>query len=193
NVVSTNSAAQLVRNADFECPSDRAAIGQAYSSYLAVQGGGATAACSSEGYPDRNWFYNGLFFNNSKIRQADITDGSSKVFMVGESRYLVTPTSWPNWYASWASSVQTTPGTGAWGTMYATLCAAMKPLNSSALNNAASSVATHDVMTNTFGSRHSGGAGFVMADASVQFITDGIDLAVYRSLGSRNDGAGSLP
>ncbi|MFM8804450.1 MAG: H-X9-DG-CTERM domain-containing protein [Planctomycetia bacterium] len=54
-------------------------------------------------------------------------------------------------------------------------------------------MATHDVMTNTFGSRHSGGAGFVMADASVQFITDGIDLAVYRSLGSRNDGAGSLP
>ncbi|MFM9198098.1 MAG: DUF1559 domain-containing protein, partial [Planctomycetia bacterium] len=77
--------------------------------------------------------------------------------------------------------------------MYATLCAAMKPLNSSALNNADSSVSTHEVMTNTFGSRHSGGAGFVMADASVQFITDGIDLAVYRSLGSRNDGAGSLP
>jgi hypothetical protein len=84
------------------------------------------------------------------------------------------------------------------GPMVLTLCAAMNPLNSSALNNAVSSNvpgngSCHEVLTNTFGSHHSGGGTFVMADASVQFIADGIDLVVYRALGARNDGAGSLP
>jgi hypothetical protein len=141
--------------------------------------------------------YNGLFFNNSKIRLADITDGSSKVFMVGETRYMVTQANNPNYYASWASSVYTMPNNGS-GPMVHTLCAAMNPLNSSALNNTVDRNVPgngncHEVLTSTFGSHHSGGGTFVMADASVQFIADGIDLVVYRALGARNDGAGSLP
>ena len=197
NPVSTNSDAQLIRNIDFECPSDRAATGPAYTNYLAVQGGGATADCSGAGYPGRTFFYNGLFFNNSKIRLADITDGSSKVFMVGETRYLPTVAHNSNFYGSWASAVYTRQNTGH-GPMYVTLCAAMNPLNSSLLSNtidrnAIGNGSCFEVLNNTFGSHHSGGGTFVMADASVQFIADAIDLVAYRALGARNDGAGSLP
>jgi hypothetical protein len=40
----------------------------------------------------------------------------------------------------------------------------------------------------SFGSMHPGGAQFVMGDASVQFLTDTINLATYRALGGRSDG-----
>ena len=197
NTTSPNWTAQLTRNIDFECPSDRATTGRAYTSYFGVQGGGATAPCFSAGYPGRVWFYNGLFFNNSKIRLADITDGSSKVFMVGETRYLPTVAHNSNFYGSWASAVYTRQNTGH-GPMYVTLCAAMNPLNSSLLSNtidrnAIGNGSCFEVLNNTFGSHHSGGGTFVMADASVQFIADAIDLVAYRALGARNDGAGSLP
>jgi prepilin-type N-terminal cleavage/methylation domain-containing protein/prepilin-type processing-associated H-X9-DG protein len=43
-------------------------------------------------------------------------------------------------------------------------------------------------------SRHPGGVNFALADASVRFISETIDLATYHALGSRNDGeAVSLP
>jgi type II secretory pathway pseudopilin PulG len=39
-----------------------------------------------------------------------------------------------------------------------------------------------------FGSMHPGGAQFVMGDASVQFLTETINLNIYRALGGRSDG-----
>ena len=39
-----------------------------------------------------------------------------------------------------------------------------------------------------FRSYHPGGAQFVMADGSVQFIQDSIDGAAYRALATRNGG-----
>jgi hypothetical protein len=42
----------------------------------------------------------------------------------------------------------------------------------------------------SFGSGHRGGAQFAMADASVRWIENDIDLDVWRQLGSRNDGEG---
>lgn len=39
-----------------------------------------------------------------------------------------------------------------------------------------------------FKSDHTGGAQFVMGDASVQFLADSIDYVTYQQLGSRNDG-----
>ncbi|MCZ2342771.1 MAG: DUF1559 domain-containing protein, partial [Bacteroidales bacterium] len=41
--------------------------------------------------------------------------------------------------------------------------------------------------TRGFSSYHSGGANFIMADASVHFVRETIDLNTYRQLGRRND------
>ena len=187
----TNTAAQTRRNMTFICPSDPAGVGShPYTSYMAVQGGGSSPDCTTPGYSGRVFFYNGLFFNNSAIRQKDIVDGSSKVFMLGETKYLPTPTSYPNYYGTWASSYYSEPSSQ----MYITLCAAMDPINASPLSNLVPGTGTFEVLTRTFGSRHDGGgATFVMADGSVTFVTDNIDMATYRALGARNDGAGSLP
>lgn len=40
----------------------------------------------------------------------------------------------------------------------------------------------------SFGSRHTGGAQFGMADGSVRFISENVDLRVYSALGTRDGG-----
>ena len=47
--------------------------------------------------------------------------------------------------------------------------------------------ATHHIYT-TPGSRHAGGRYFAMADGSVQFVSQNIDITTYRTLGKRADG-----
>lgn len=39
-----------------------------------------------------------------------------------------------------------------------------------------------------FKSQHAGGANFVLGDASVQFLTENIDMFTYQKLGDRHDG-----
>jgi prepilin-type processing-associated H-X9-DG protein len=43
-------------------------------------------------------------------------------------------------------------------------------------------------MTKTFGSYHPGGCNIAFADGSVQFVSQMIDINLYRRLGSRADG-----
>ncbi len=42
------------------------------------------------------------------------------------------------------------------------------------------------LMEMSFGSYHTGGAHFGLVDGSVRFISDNVNLATYRGLGSRN-------
>jgi hypothetical protein len=46
---------------------------------------------------------------------------------------------------------------------------------------------SYAVPMRTFGSNHPGGCHMVMGDSSVHFISETIDLAVYKQLGARND------
>jgi prepilin-type processing-associated H-X9-DG protein/prepilin-type N-terminal cleavage/methylation domain-containing protein len=46
----------------------------------------------------------------------------------------------------------------------------------------------YDAWEVSYGSRHSGGANFLMADGSVRFIRDTIDLKTFRALGTRAGG-----
>jgi prepilin-type N-terminal cleavage/methylation domain-containing protein/prepilin-type processing-associated H-X9-DG protein len=47
---------------------------------------------------------------------------------------------------------------------------------------------TSDETTAAFGSKHSGGANFLMCDGAVRFMSDGIDVTVYTNIASRNGG-----
>jgi prepilin-type N-terminal cleavage/methylation domain-containing protein/prepilin-type processing-associated H-X9-DG protein len=103
-------------------------------------------------------------------RIQDITDGTSNTFMVGE--------------CIGAFCITQNLAAQSWGTT-------AHPINY--MND--SLAATLPTQGNPrwdesigFRSFHTGGANFLMCDGSVVFLTDGIDMAVYRALASRAGG-----
>ena len=183
---STNRSLQDVRNILFECPSDPNS-GESWSNcnYFGVMGGGSTPDCAGSGaFTGRVKFYNGIFFNNSKINVGQIKDGSSNVFMIGESRYMTINPEINEFRATWASGVwlsQTADSSG-----YCTLAGALLPINSVDLDPAEEW--TFEFQSRLFGSHHAGGCHFGLGDGSVHFVTDSIDLATYQAMGARSDG-----
>lgn len=184
----TNSEAdkQLERNSIYECPSDpNSNESNANLSYMGIMGGcvdgSSTDCCSSTSYPNtRIGSSNGMFFNNSKIRLRDLTDGSTNVFMLGESRYMQLKGGSATYYSTWASGFYMSGGP-----MYSTVVAIMNPLNSSASNP--DQTGMHQIMNNRLGSHHEGGAHHAMADGSVHFVSENTDMTLYRAVARRGD------
>jgi prepilin-type N-terminal cleavage/methylation domain-containing protein/prepilin-type processing-associated H-X9-DG protein len=193
------AAAQLVHNPSFDCPSSPYAGQLSNCNYLAIQGGGTYG---SPGVYDVNWGAanwwdrftsdNGVIFPNSRIRFTDILDGTSNVFLLGETRYFQLQSGSPQWYGTWASAFYCGNSNGS-GPYFVTGAVCMNGINSSTVDPASTALpGGQDTQTHTLGSYHTGGAMFAMADGSVHFVENTIDINLYRSLGNRNDG-GSLP
>jgi len=187
---STNFSVQFQPNPKFQCPSDPNSRPEiCNTNYFGCQGGGATYLCAGSGgvFP-RVCFHNGIFHNNSSFRISHVADGTSNVFLVGETKYCPHPDGHATGaYASWDSALRIYPGT-----VYPFplgLCAAMEAINSAEWPTwNPSRTFTGDVASSTFGSLHPGGCHFGMADGSVHFISETIDMALYRGLGAREDG-----
>jgi len=188
-----NFSRQFKANSNFQCPSDKnSRLDACNTNYFACQGGGLSsqAACTTAG--SRLFFDNGVFFNNSKIRTKDILDGTSHVALIGETKYaahqdwttatLTTnpPTGRP--HMSWDSSLRAFPGFS----MPLGLCATTNGVNSSFRDPAVSE--DYAGATSTFGSNHPGGAMFATADGATVFVSESIDLALYRRFGQRSSG-----
>ncbi len=154
----------------YQCPSDiRIAQNPNYASYAGVQGGGNAPDCGNSGCSpanERGSYVSGMLYAGSKIKLTDATDGTSNVFLIGESRY----------------------GNAAWGAS-AKQDSCSYPRNIAGTQdqiNLFPNQGVHD--TRGFSSYHVGGCFFVMGDGSVQFVKQSIDLNVYRQLGRRGDG-----
>jgi prepilin-type N-terminal cleavage/methylation domain-containing protein/prepilin-type processing-associated H-X9-DG protein len=107
-------------------------------------------------------------------RMADVTDGTSNTWLVGERAWnsaMNCPGCWSGEWG-WAGSINLT-------------CAI--PLNYSApIGN--KSPANYWPDQYGFTSRHSGGANFARADGSVVFVSDSIALPTYRAMATLNGG-----
>jgi prepilin-type N-terminal cleavage/methylation domain-containing protein len=132
-------------------------------------------------------FKNGILTTDGKNSMASITDGTSNTILAGESWYNALE---PN--RTWAQAYRTRHGSN---NFPMNLASTAQPLNGGPAYFLANypptggSLNMHNIiLTQFFGSQHVGGAQFVMADGSVRFLTDNINMAIYRFLGTRADG-----
>jgi prepilin-type N-terminal cleavage/methylation domain-containing protein len=116
------------------------------------------------GTKDRN---TGMALYVNRVRQREITDGTTKTLLVGEVEDHTAPNNrW--WFGlRHQESMRSTDN----------------PLNTPA-GQGVTYPATGGV-NGAFGSRHRGGAMFASVDGSVRFIEEAIDLTLYRLLGQR--------
>ncbi len=178
--IAANAAHQFIPNNQFQCPSDPNSTPASYNTnYHGCMGGGAAGECTNTF--NRHFFRNGVLYDNSATRLKDITDGTTKVFLLGETKYARHKDGNADVSLSWASGINVAAGAEPSG-----LTAAMEGINSSTHNPALS--IDWGVFTRVFGSNHPGGCHFAMADASTRFVNQDILLDVYRLLGQRGSG-----
>ena len=132
----------------------------------------------------------GILFGGSRIKMQQITDGTSKTLIVGESytdpNYNKDSQGMDYWAIfgpqmgaarSWApGSVRGTEHSEGVGSAVVAINSRLNPLIHGTL------------MEMSFGSYHPGGAHFARADGSVGWIAESIDLDTYRGLATRAKG-----
>ncbi|NLF09898.1 MAG: DUF1559 domain-containing protein [Pirellulaceae bacterium] len=173
----------------YQCPSDdRSSEWPNQRIYFAVVGGGPLPAETTTFYG--NVWTNGLFTYNRWRRMADISDGSSATFAIGESVHRA-------WWGLGSGYGTNTGGPVAWwtgGSCQGPLNPPCAPRTHCSGRNARSTQhpINHTIASMSgaqendapFGSFHSGGAHFAFADGHVTFINDTIDMPVYWALGT---------
>ncbi|MFZ5832234.1 MAG: DUF1559 domain-containing protein [Planctomycetota bacterium] len=107
---------------------------------------------------------NGVLFNDSKITNSLIPDGTGQTFLLGERDLRCASASWPG--------VRDPVGSGHNDVAHALGRVSIR------LNETPDPVGTgtHDTCAEGFSSAHAGGANFVMCDGSVRFIVDQIEF-----------------
>jgi len=177
---------QQYPNSAFHCPSNPESSGDsARTDYSAVSGGGTDADSQCHGSGPitgrRHFFNNGICYVNSEVAPRDIDDGLSKTFLIAENTNL----QFINGYGwLWASTARPADGGGRYALM-GTICYALGPIN---VWDPTIDPNRHAQQQRTFASQHPTGVHAVLADGSVHFIDEGININIFREMGHANDG-----
>jgi prepilin-type N-terminal cleavage/methylation domain-containing protein len=173
----------------YQCPSDPNSGSDINNiNYLGVQGGGTYASADCR-YNSRVLFFNGLLYHNSKVKISQIEDGSSNVFLLGETKYIPTFAHRPDQktFGGWASGARLDGS----GTNPYSLAGVVLQINSVPGSGGKPNSVVPDMfyeMSKVFGSFHAGGCQFAMGDASVHFVSENTDLTVLQQRAIRGDG-----
>jgi prepilin-type processing-associated H-X9-DG protein len=165
--------------------------------FFAISSYGGNGGTRSFGWSSMTLPHDGVFFKRSRIRLADITDGSSTTFLLGERSHhdpeydRVTAQYDPDWHPL--------AGFGAWASAFANVSQAEVllgtpvPINYRVPPGSDIAAANDDWQWEmdrlcAFGSGHPGGANFAFADGSVRFVRDSISLRHLQALSTRAGG-----
>ncbi|TWT35366.1 hypothetical protein KOR34_02570 [Posidoniimonas corsicana] len=129
----------------------------------------------------------GILYVNSSTKFSEITDGSSKTFLAGESYhgnvssapgYGTCTGGQPSWYQG--GSGKPDPSNTSYGR---SLRGTINPIN---YQIECLSRATDNEVP--FGSEHTGGCNMLFADGHVEFLVEGIDFDLYQGMSTRATG-----
>ena len=122
---------------------------------------------------------NGLLFLNSEVRYSDIFDGSSNTLLMSETRYYPDDLGWVSGTRATLRNTSSLEPPRAY----------LPSQQTQPDGNQSTEVDPVDpLFVGGFGSSHNGGVNGAFADGSTRFISENIDLAVFRLLGNRADG-----
>jgi prepilin-type N-terminal cleavage/methylation domain-containing protein/prepilin-type processing-associated H-X9-DG protein len=124
-------------------------------------------------------------YGATTIAKISCADGTSQTFLTGEINYGLKNLPWNGCKAGQYDRY----GQTRWAVAYpgVTWGSTGSPMNSTEVDL----TDPHSTVVDCFRSDHSGGVNFAFVDGSVRFMTEDIDLAVYRALSTR-DGAETI-
>lgn len=169
-----NAAVRRHQVSIYMCPSDPGYLdnGVAWSSY---------AGCHHDAEAPIDETNNGVLFLNSRIRFADIGDGSSYTLLIGESPFEEGHLGWVSG-TRWTLRNAGSPIMNAWERRQAALDGTVN------INEEFDEGVVDSLVVGGFSSAHTGGAQFVLCDGSVHFLSSSIEPQVFQDLANRADG-----
>jgi prepilin-type N-terminal cleavage/methylation domain-containing protein/prepilin-type processing-associated H-X9-DG protein len=183
----SNSATRMMVLKLYDCPSDRHTgvftILDKNNTPLAQAATNSYAACHGTGVDldEELDDFNGMFSRNSRIRFADVTDGTSSTIAIGERGAFFTQAPWAG--AVSFGTTRITPGAPTY--------------NQGAIEDAPTQVLAHidvEMMNDPRGdpedffTPHTGVGIFLFVDGSVRPLTTSLSLNVLQALATRNGG-----